>query len=132
MKKIIFSGLTSVPMDLFHRADELGTGSSANIRLFFFSCEGSARICGKMNIKISGDTIIRPLTGRHQMQEVPVCGEVIGVDDLAFKKRHRYGTIIIIGKSSRLTNLFSTVPPENPGPLIIIGMWMMFSKLLRL
>jgi transposase len=59
------------------------------------SCEGSARICNAMSIKISGDTIIRLLTRRFELQEEPVCGEVIGVDDFAFKKRHKYGTVIV-------------------------------------
>ena len=59
------------------------------------SCEGSARICKAMNIKISGDTIIRLLTRRFELQETPTCGSIIGVDDFAFKKRHRYGTIIV-------------------------------------
>ena len=59
------------------------------------SCEGSARICKAMNIKIGGDTIIRLLTKRFALQEDPVCGTVIGVDDFAFKKRHKYGTIIV-------------------------------------
>ena len=59
------------------------------------SCEGSARICNAMNIKVSGDTIIRLLTRRFELQENPTCGTVVGIDDFAFKKRHRYGTIIV-------------------------------------
>jgi transposase len=59
------------------------------------SCEGSARICKAMNIKVSGDTIIRLLTKRFGLQEEPSCGTVIGIDDFAFKKRQRYGTIIV-------------------------------------
>ena len=59
------------------------------------SCEGSARICKAMNIKVSGDTVIRLLTKRFEQQEKLIPGSVIGVDDFAFKKRHRYGTIIV-------------------------------------
>ena len=59
------------------------------------SCEGSSRICKAMNIKVSGDTIIRLLTRRFEQQEELTCGTVIGIDDFAFKKRQRYGTIIV-------------------------------------
>lgn len=59
------------------------------------SCEASARIMRSMNIKISGDTIIRLLLKRYSKQPAETCGSVIGVDDFAFKKRHTYGTIIV-------------------------------------
>jgi transposase len=59
------------------------------------SCEASARIMQSMNIKISGDTIIRLLLNRYSKQPAEICGSVIGVDDFAFKKRHTYGTIIV-------------------------------------
>lgn len=48
-----------------------------------------------MNLHISGDSVIRFLTERYETQPTPVCGETIGVDDFAFKKRSRYGTVIV-------------------------------------
>lgn len=59
------------------------------------SCESSARILNSMNVKISGDTVIRTLIKRYDRQESPECGSVIGIDDFAFKKRHTYGIIIV-------------------------------------
>lgn len=59
------------------------------------SCEGCSRICKTMNLKISGDSVIRLLTKRFKLQEEVKCGSIIGVDDFAFKKRHTYGTIIV-------------------------------------
>ena len=59
------------------------------------SCEACARILKSMNVKISGDTVIRLLTKRYLSQPAPTCGSAIGIDDFAFKKRHTYGTVIV-------------------------------------
>ena len=59
------------------------------------SCEACARTLNLINIKISGDTIIRLLLKRHKEQSNPICGSSIGVDDFAFKKGRTYGTIIV-------------------------------------
>ena len=59
------------------------------------SCEACARIANTLNIKISGDTVIRLLTKKYSQQSAPTCGSIIGVDDFAFKKRHTYGTIVV-------------------------------------
>lgn len=48
------------------------------------SCEGTARILNAMNIKTSGDTVIRTLLKRFEHQPVPHCGSCIGVDDFSF------------------------------------------------
>ena len=50
------------------------------------SCEGCSRICRAMNLKISGDSVIRLITKRYTLQEEVKCGSTIGVDDFAFKK----------------------------------------------
>ena len=63
------------------------------------SCEGCARICRTLGIKISGDTVIRLLLKRYESLPKPEVGDVIGVDDFAYKKRHTYGTIIVNEKT---------------------------------
>lgn len=59
------------------------------------SCEACARILKSMNVKISGDTVIRLLIKRYMNQPAPKCSSTVGIDDFAFKKRHTYGTIIV-------------------------------------
>lgn len=59
------------------------------------SCEASARILKAMNVKVSGDTVIRLLLKRYSAQPAPTCGNAIGIDDFAFKKGSTYGTIIV-------------------------------------
>lgn len=63
------------------------------------SCEGASRICRQIGINISGDTIIRLLLKRFENQPSTEYGDVIGIDDFAFRKRHKYGTIIVDEKS---------------------------------
>lgn len=59
------------------------------------SCESCARILKSMNVKTSGDTVIRTLIKRYERQPKTACGSTIGIDDFAYKKRHTYGTIIV-------------------------------------
>ena len=64
------------------------------------SCEGCSRICKAMGIKISGDYVINLLKKRFDGQLL-TCGEVIGVDDWAYRKGHTYGTIICDGETRK-------------------------------
>lgn len=59
------------------------------------SCEGCSCICKALGINISGDSVIRLLIKRYGALEEPAVGDIIGVDDFAFKKRNTYGTIIV-------------------------------------
>lgn len=59
------------------------------------SCEGCAKICRETGIQVSGDTVIRLLLRRYESQPASIVGDIIGIDDFAYKKRHIYGTIIV-------------------------------------
>ena len=65
------------------------------------SCESCARILKSMNVKTSGDTVIRTLIKRYEKQPAAECGSVIGVDDFSYKKRHTYGTVIVDEETHR-------------------------------
>ena len=64
------------------------------------NCEGCSRICKEMGVIISGDYVINLLKRRFGEQSRE-CGEIIGVDDFAYKKGHTYGTVICDEKTHK-------------------------------
>lgn len=65
------------------------------------SCEGAARIAKNMNIKVSGDTIIKILLKKYNELKINTCSSIVGIDDFAFRKGHNYGTIIVDEKTHK-------------------------------
>ena len=63
------------------------------------SCEGAARVCRKMGIKTSGDSIIRILMKRFDELPIEPTEDCIGIDDFATKKGSKYCTIVCNGNS---------------------------------
>lgn len=80
-------GFTGRYRRMTSRCEELAKTIALNT-----SCEAASIICKYMGIQISGDTIIRILLRSTNTKHK--CGQVIGVDDWAYKRRDNYGTII--------------------------------------
>ena len=68
------------------------------------SCEGASRICEKIGITVSGDTIIGMLKKEAEkinVDEMPGKITSIGVDDFAYRKGRTYCTVVCDGESHR-------------------------------
>jgi len=65
--------------------------------------EPGQRLAGKMGILTSGDTILRRLRSMPRTNEH--CGNVIGVDDFAFRRGQHYGTIVVDHESRGVIDL---------------------------
>lgn len=70
------------------------------------SCEGCARICHAMNLQTSGDSVIRLLSRRYQLQSVFEYGGYIDIDDFSFGKRNHSGTVIVDQAAHRPVAVF--------------------------
>jgi len=57
------------------------------------SCEGCSQVCGQIGIKVSGDSVIS-IVKNHFEKHKTECGDIIGVDDWAYRRGASYGTII--------------------------------------
>ena len=57
------------------------------------NCESCSRVCAEIGITVSGDTVIS-IVKKHFANHSTECGDIIGVDDWAYKRGRSYGTII--------------------------------------
>lgn len=67
-----------------------------------------ARLAQRLDISISGETILRLLKRKGQTRVAMTSPSIIiGVDDWAFKRAHRYGTILVDLEQRRPLDLLS-------------------------
>jgi len=88
--------------------------------------QAGARLAGRLGLLASGSTLLRQMRRRIQPCTVPA-PRVLGIDDWAWKKRHRYGTILCDLEAGKVIDLLpdresETVAAwlrEHPGTQII-------------
>lgn len=73
--------------------------------MLVMSAKEAEHLTDFLGFRISHDTLLRVL---QQVLIPRPCAEVIGIDDFAFKKGHRYGTIICDATIHRPINLLRT------------------------
>lgn len=78
---------------------------------FELSAEAGSRVTHHLNMAVSGDTILRIIRQVDLSPASPV--RVLGVDDWAFKKGRRYGTILVDLEQHRLVDLLAERTTET-------------------
>jgi transposase len=72
----------------------------------------SARLAGRLGLPTSRATMLRTLRGQSHPATTP-CPRVLGIDEWAWKKGHRYGTILCDLEAARVVDLLPTRDAET-------------------
>ena len=78
-------------------------GSALDLLALALGGEAGARVARELRMRTSADTLLRRARAVPDPEAAPV--RILGVDDWAWKKRHRYGTILTDLERGRIVDL---------------------------